>query len=127
MLIKSIHVASVYISFIFFVTRYIWMIIGSPLLQHKLVKILPHVVDTVLLLSAIILVIQWGQYPFVDGWLTAKVLALLLYIVLGSIALKRGRNKSTKIVAGIAALTTFGFIISVAVTKQSLGFFAALF
>lgn len=126
MIIKTIHVYSVYLSFIFFVIRYFWMINGSALLQHKLTKVLPHVVDTVLLVSAIILAIQWGQYPFADAWLTAKVIALLLYIVLGSIALKRGRTKFVKIIAGIFALITFGFIISVAVTKQAFGFFSGL-
>lgn len=126
MLIKSIHVVSVYISFTLFLVRYIWMIAGSALLQLKLVKILPHIVDTVLLGSAIILAINWGQYPFVDAWLTAKVLALLLYIILGSVALKRGKNRQTKIAAGVAALLTFGFIVSVAITKQPLGFLSAV-
>lgn len=99
------------------------MVFESPLLQKKWVKILPHIIDTVLLVSAIILAIQVSQYPLADSWLTAKVLALLVYIVLGSIALKRGKTKGIRVTAGIAAIATFVYMLSVAVTKNTLGLF----
>jgi len=125
-MIKSIHLVTVAGSILFFILRYVWMLFESPMLQKKWVKIFPHIVDTLLLISAIILAVQISQYPLVDGWLTAKVFALLLYIVLGSIALKRGKTKGIRIVAGVLAISTFAYMISVAVSKSILGFFAFL-
>ena len=106
--------------------RYAWMMFESPMLQKKWVKILPHIIDSLLLISAIILAIQISQYPLVDNWLTVKVLALLLYIILGSIALKRGKTKSIRIGVGMLAIATFVYMISVAVSKSTLGFFVFL-
>jgi len=120
--IKFIHVSAVFISFFFFVTRYYWMIAKPSQLQVQWVKISPHIIDTVLLSTAIILTIQISQYPFVDAWLTSKVLALLAYIVIGSVALKRGRNKQVRIIAGIIAIVIFLFMITVAVSKNATGF-----
>ncbi len=60
------------------------------------------------------------QYPFVHGWLTAKVLALLAYIVLGAIGLRYGRTRRIRVVAWVAALLTFGYIVAVALTRQPL-------
>jgi len=122
-MIKVIHVTTVFISIGFFIVRFYWMVAGSTLLTTKPVKILPHVNDTILLLSAIVLAISTAQYPFSDQWLTVKVIGLLIYIVLGSIALKRGRTKSKRIVAGFSAIILFAFIVSVAVTRSPLGFF----
>lgn len=84
-------------------------------------RILPHVVDTVLLASAVALVVVVQQYPFVDPWLTAKVCALLVYIGLGTIALKRGRAKTIRLLALLAALLVFAYIVSVAVSHNPWG------
>ena len=63
--------------------------------------------------------VVWSrQYPFVEPWLTAKLLALLLYIGLGTIALKRGKTKGIRIAAYVGALATFGYIVAVALTRQ---------
>ncbi len=102
------------------------MLAGSPLLQARFVRIAPHVVDTVLLASAGWLAWFLGQYPFVHGWLTAKVLGLVAYIVLGSIALKRGRTKAVRAAAFAAALAAVLYVVSVALTRDPLGFLAAL-
>ena len=118
MLIKTIHLVSAALSFGGFVLRGFWMLRASPLLAHKLTRILPHIVDTVLLGSAILLAINIHQYPGVHGWLTAKVLALLAYIVLGSIALKRGRTRTIRITAWLAAMLVFLYIVSVALTRS---------
>jgi uncharacterized membrane protein SirB2 len=66
-----------------------------------------------------------GQYPFVDAWLTAKVLGLTVYIILGSLALRPGSTAKVRILAWLAALAVFGWILSVALTRQPLGFLAA--
>jgi len=98
------------------------MIASPSRLKARWVKIFPHVIDSLLLASAIALAIQISQYPFVDAWLTSKILALLAYIVIGNIALKRGKSKPIRIVAGIISILIFLFMISVAVTKDAMGF-----
>ncbi len=120
--LKHLHVATVALSFGLFVLRGIWMLVDSPRLQRRWVRILPHLIDTVLLASAIGLATILRQYPFVHGWLTAKLAGLILYIILGSIALKRGPTKSIRTVAWIAAMAVFGYIVSAAITHSPLGF-----
>lgn len=112
--LKTVHVGSVVVSATGFVVRGLLMLAGSPLLTQRWMRIAPHVVDTVLLTSAIALAMLLQQYPFVHAWLTAKVLALLAYIVLGSIALKRGSTQSVRVVAWIGALLALAYIIAVA-------------
>lgn len=113
--LRHIHITAVVISIALFTLRGIWMLADSPRLQDRWVRILPHVVDTVLLASAIALTLVLGQYPFAQAWLTAKLVGLLAYIVLGSIALKRGRSKATRAAAFAAALLTVAYIVGVAV------------
>ena len=119
--IKNLHIASVVLSGSLFLLRGIWMLRKSAMLQQRWVKIIPHMVETLLLTSAIIIVIMSGQYPFAQDWLTAKLLALFAYIGLGIIAL-RGRSKVVRVWAFIAALAVFIYIGSVAFTKQVLVF-----
>ena len=106
--IKSIHVGSVCLSIAGFIARGVLMLRGSPLLKARFVRIAPHVVDTALLASAVWLAWFLRQVPFVDGWITAKVLGLLAYIVLGTIALRRGRSRRVRAAAVAAALATVG-------------------
>ena len=117
-LLKSVHVLCAGLSVSGYIVRGVWMLQESPRLQARWVKVTPHVIDTLLLVSAIALAIQVEQYPFVHGWVTAKVLALIAYIGLGSIGLKRGRTRTARLTAGIAALATFGYIVAVAVTRS---------
>jgi uncharacterized membrane protein SirB2 len=116
--IKHLHMTSAAISGLFFIVRGIWKMRGSAMLQRRWVRIVPHLVDTVLLASALIMVFWSGQYPFQQGWLTAKVLALLGYIVLGSIALKRGKTPLGRTLAFAAAIVVFAYIVAVALTRQ---------
>ena len=124
--LKHVHVTCVALSGIGFLLRGMWALTASPLASHRLARTLPHVVDTLLLASAIALALLLHQYPFRDGWLTAKVLGLLAYIGLGTVALKRGRTRSQRLAAWLAALAVFAYIVSVAVTKQPAGFFTLL-
>lgn len=98
------------------------MLADSVRLQRRWVRIVPHVIDAVLLASALGLIAILRQYPFVQNWLTAKVLGLVLYIILGTIALKRGSTKTIRATAWIAALIVFGYIVGVALTRSPLGF-----
>lgn len=124
--LKHLHLTTVVLTFCLFILRGVWMLIDSPRLQQRWVRIIPHVIDTVLLVSAIGLAVILRQYPLADGWLTAKVLGLILYIVLGSIALRYGTTKTVRIAAWLAALLVFGYIVSVALTRTPLGFLATL-
>ena len=121
--VRNFHIACVMISGSFFCVRGFWMLRDSLMLHRRWVKTVPHVVDTCLLSSALVMVIWSGQYPFVQSWLTAKIVALIIYIVLGAIALKYGKTKTVRICAFVAALSTFAYIGSVAMTKQVFPFF----
>ena len=120
LVIKQLHITFALLSGSFFLLRGIWMLGESPLLQRRWVKVVPHVVDTLLLTSALVMVFWSGQYPFAQPWLTAKVLALIVYIGLGTVALKRGKTHFVRTVSMFAALATFGYIVAVALTRQAL-------
>ena len=122
--VKHLHITCAVLSGSFFLLRGVWMLADSPQLQRRWVKVVPHVVDTLLLGSALVMVFWSAQYPFVQDWLTAKVLALVVYIGLGSIALKRGKSKGVRGFALLAALATFAYIVAVALTRQAFVFLA---
>ncbi|MDE1943228.1 MAG: SirB2 family protein [Betaproteobacteria bacterium] len=120
--IKAVHVTCVAASYGLFVGRGLWMMLKPERLQQHWVRIVPHVVDTLLLISAAALAYLSHQYPGVDNWLTAKVLGLLCYIILGNVALKRGKTRQTRIAAWIAAQGVFAYIVLVALTRSPLVF-----
>lgn len=97
------------------------MMTDSSLLQLRVVRILPHVIDTVLLLAAIALTFLINQFPIVSHWLTVKLVALIVYISLGMVALRLGKTKTQRIVAFFLALIVFSFIVSVAYYHHPLG------
>ena len=115
--VKHLHVSLAVLTMLSFSLRGYWMARQSELLQKKLTRILPHVVDTLLLISAIILVVMSGQYPFVVGWVTLKLLLLLVYIVLGTFALKRGKTRRQRGYFLLASLATLLTIFALALTK----------
>lgn len=122
--LKYVHVTCVVLSISGYLLRGVWMMRASPWLQKKWVRIVPHIIDTALLGSAILLSMAIQQYPFVQGWLTAKVLALALYIVVGAIGLKYGRTKKIRVVAWLGAIVIFAYIVLVALTHQAWPFIA---
>ena len=124
LLVKHLHITCAVLSGSFFLLRGVWMLLESDALQRRWVKVVPHVVDTVLLTTALTMVFWSAQYPLVQPWLTAKVLALLAYIVLGTIALKHGQTKATRTAALVAALAVFAYIVLVALSRQVLPFLA---
>ena len=124
--LKHFHITCVVLSGAGFALRGAWALAGSPLARARLARVLPHVVDSCLLLSAIVLAWMAGQYPFVHGWLTAKIVGLLAYIGLGMLALKPGRPLALRGAAFVVALATFSWIVSVALSKNPLGWLAGL-
>lgn len=126
LILKHLHVTCVALSGLGFLLRGGLMLADSPRLQARVLRIAPHVIDTLLLASALSLAALLHQYPFVQGWLTAKVLGLLAYILCGTVALKRGRTKAVRVVFLILALACFAYIVSVALTRTPWGFFLFL-
>lgn len=121
---KHIHLLTVALSLGLFTLRGIWMLLDSDKLQKRWVKIVPHIIDTLLLVSAIGLMIQLQLYPLTHGWITAKIIGLLAYIVLGTIALKRGKTKGTRVIALVAAFAVIAYIVGVAIRHNALSWLA---
>lgn len=116
--VKHLHMTCAALSGLLFLARGILMLRDSPLLHRRWVNSSSHVIDTVLLASALTMIFWSAQYPFVQNWLTVKVIAVVAYIVVGAVALKRGKTKGIRTGAFILALLIFGYIVKVALTKQ---------
>jgi uncharacterized membrane protein SirB2 len=121
--LKAIHITFAALSFTGFFIRGIWMLRDSKLLTQRWVKIAPQAVDTVLLVSAIVLAVQLRFSPMEQPWLMAKIIALLAYIGVGLVALRFGRSKSIRTFAWLLGMVIFAYIVSVAVSKSALGWF----
>ena len=93
LLLKTIHVTCVAVTFVLFFGRGVLMLVDSPLLEARFLRIAPHVNDTLLLGSALWMAAIGRQYLFEESWLTAKLVALIVYICAGMIALSHGRTK----------------------------------
>ncbi|KLV04691.1 SirB2 family protein [Photobacterium ganghwense] len=120
--VKHLHMLAIALSVLLFVVRYGLMMADSPLNQKKFLKITPHVVDTVLLLTGVGLIFITGFMPFAPGgeWLTQKLTCVLAYIALGVFTLKVGRNKVFKTFAFLGALGWVVAAAQLAMTKTSL-------
>lgn len=94
------------------------MLRQSPRLKMPVVRIFPHVVDTILLASAIVMAYLSAQYPFEQGWLTAKLFGLLAYIGCGTMALKRGKTRQARVAFLALAILSYAYIVSVALTRS---------
>lgn len=118
--LKHLHITCVALSYALFFLRGVWMLRGSLARRGRWVKIVPHAVDSLLLASAVMLAVQLGISPLSAPWLLAKIVALLLYIALGAVALRRGRTQRIRLAAWLAAQAVFFYIVSVAVTHDPL-------
>ena len=125
-LIKYVHVTSVALSVTGFFLHGLLLIRAAPSMNARWFRVLPHINDTILLIAALSLATMSGQYPFIADWVTAKVFGVITYIILGFIALRAGITRRMRIAFWLAALVVFGWIISVALTRQPMGFLAAL-
>jgi len=116
--LKLIHVSAAILTISGFILRGIWMLVDSPNLQRRIVRIAPHIIDTVFLLSGIGLIWTLHLPVLNQPWLLTKFVALVVYILLGTVALKRGKTRSIRITALVMALMTFAYIGGVALTKS---------
>ncbi|MEW5787965.1 MAG: SirB2 family protein [Pseudomonadota bacterium] len=117
-LLRTFHVATVHVTLVLFLLRGFWMATDSRHLRARWIRVVPHANDTLLLGSAIAMLLVADLNPLGQPWLLAKIAGLLAYIGLGTLALKRGRTKSLRIKALLAALGVFAYIVAVALTKQ---------
>lgn len=124
--IRLTHIATVILSGCLFALRGSFMLARSRWTNLRPLRWLSYLIDTTLLASAIALVLMLHQYPFVQAWLTVKVLLLIVYIVLGTLALKRGRTRTVQVVCYFAALAVYLFIVSVARAHNPWGALAPL-
>ncbi|WP_429022481.1 SirB2 family protein [Aeromonas allosaccharophila] len=115
---KHLHMTLALVSLLLFIYRWSLALVGSDRLQQKWLKILPHINDTFLLLFGVLLAVALQLSPGQQPWLMAKLIALVLYIGLGVMALKRPA-RTQKLVAGVAALAVFGYMVGAAVTKSA--------
>jgi uncharacterized membrane protein SirB2 len=122
--IKLVHITCVVLSGSLFTLRGVMMLAGSVRVYHPALKYLSYLIDTTLLTAAVLLTLILHQYPFVQSWLTAKVLLLMAYIVLGVFALRRGRSRASRAAYFVAALAVFLFIVSIAIAHDPRGIFA---
>jgi uncharacterized membrane protein SirB2 len=126
LVVRTVHQSAVALSIAGFVVRGLLSLAGSRLAATPVAKTLPHLVDTVLLVSALALAWMLRLDPIQAPWLQAKIAGLVLYIALGSVALGRGGSRKLRAAAWIGALATVAWIASVAITKSPFGAFAAL-
>ena len=124
--VKSLHLIMAVLSISGFAVRGYWMMTESEFLSHRVVRIAPHVIDTVFLLSGIWLALMLSLNTFSEPWLLAKISGLVAYIVLGTIALKRGPTMQIRIIAFAAALLAFAYIVGAAIMKSPASWLLAL-
>jgi uncharacterized membrane protein SirB2 len=122
--IKFVHILCVILSGSLFALRGILMLAHSRYTNHVALRMLSYAIDTTLLTAALMLITMLHQYPFVQAWLTVKVLLLVVYIVLGVLALRRGRTRQAQVASLIAALLVYAFIMTVAIAHNPWGVFA---
>jgi uncharacterized membrane protein SirB2 len=121
--IRLTHIVAVLASGGLFLLRGFAVNLGAQWAMAAPLRYLSYAIDTVLLTAALMLATILHQYPFVHGWLTVKVLLLVVYIVLGTFALKRGRTRATRWTCYLAALLVYAYIISVARAHHPAGVF----
>ena len=119
--LKHLHVALVAASGLGFLARGVLMLRASPALHARWLRIAPHVIDTGLLASAIALAVIGAYDVLRTPWLMTKIVLLVVYIGLGTVALKRGRTPQQRTLAFVAALAVFAAIVATALTKRPLG------
>jgi uncharacterized membrane protein SirB2 len=118
--LKLLHVGLAALSGTLFLLRGAWRTTAPARVAPVWVRVAPHVIDTLLLAAGVALAWQLSAAA-TRGWLGAKLAALVVYIVLGSIALERGRHARSRAIAFAGACLAFAYIVGVAVTRSPAG------
>lgn len=120
LVLKYVHVVTAVATIAGFLLRGFWMMRESDLLQRRAVRVAPHVVDTVFLLSGVAMLWLLHLNPLTQSWLLAKFAGLIAYVLLGIMAIRRGPTRQVRIVAFVAAVSVFAYIVGVALAKSPL-------
>ena len=124
--LKLVHVCCALLSVAGFALRGYWVLTEHRLCQHRLTRVLPHLVDSLLLATAVAMLVLWQVSPQQLPWVVAKILALLLYIALGMTLMRFAKNRRQQLLAYLAALVCAGYIITVAFAHSAWGPLALL-
>lgn len=119
LMLKHLHITAAYLSLLFFMLRAFWSLREAPMLQARWVKVAPHVIDTALLTLGILLAITLNFWPL-PAWLSAKIAALVIYIVLGTVAIKRGKTPAIRAGFAFAAVVVFVYMLGAAIQRTPL-------
>lgn len=121
--IKLIHILCAYATGIGFALRGVLAVTNSDRLDSKLVKKLPHIIDTFLLASGVTMMVSWSFWPTSQPWLAAKIIALLVYIGFGLLMLRWGHDTKRKWIGFAGGLLIYVYIVGVAHSKNVLSIF----
>ena len=124
--LKMLHALTALVTIAGFLLRGYWMLTGNALLNAKLTRILPHVIDTLFLVSGIALLVLLDGGPLTQAWMLTKIAGLVAYIVLGMLALRRGRTEGIRNAAFVAAVAVFAYTYGIALSKSPLSWLAVL-
>jgi len=116
--LKMVHITCAVLTAAGFSLRGVWRLRGSPMLRRWWVKRVPHVIDTILFASGILMLWRYGWWPFDAPWLGVKLVAVIGYILLGMVALRRGGPWALRAGAWLTALAVLAYVFSLALTKQ---------
>ena len=125
-LLKYAHTFLAIVTIAGFVLRGAWMVRDSALLSHRITRVAPHIVDTLFLLTGIVMVYMAAIPVMRSAWLLAKFAGLIAYIVLGAIALRRGPTREIRLVALVGALSAFAYVVGVALSRSPASWLAYL-
>lgn len=120
--LKHLHMTAAILSLLFFAIRSYWSVTNSATLQKKVVRVLPHVIDSIFLGCGIALAGMLGQAAL-QPWLLSKIVLLIVYILVGSVAIKHGRTAKTRGIAALIAIGIFVYIIGIAMNRSPLSWF----
>jgi len=124
LIIKNLHALAAVVTITGFILRGYWMATDSAMLQLRITRTAPHIIDTVFLLSGVAMLVMLSLNPFSQDWLLAKFSGLIAYILLGTVAIRRGSTLQTRMIAFVAALSVFAYIVGVALSKSPLSWLA---
>ncbi|HSH56390.1 MAG TPA: SirB2 family protein [Halomonas sp.] len=122
--IKHLHITAATLSILFFILRAAWSVREAPVLQARWVRVAPHIIDTLLLTLGVVLMVMLSLWPHQHPWLAAKLIALLAYIGLGTVAIKRGRSPAVRGTAAVAAVLVFLYMLGAAIRHSALSWLA---
>lgn len=120
LILKYAHVLAAVTTISGFVLRGYWMLIESEKLQHPVTRVAPHIIDTVFLLAGVGLIWMLRLEPLQQPWLLAKFTGLIVYVLLGAVAIRRGPTKQIRTIALAGAVAVFAYIVGVALTRSPL-------